>query len=144
MVRQGLHFLPSCVFIAIYFMCNPTWTFQVPVDGQTRAASTSAFRECSIFSVQLVTQGLQLTVAILHELCWRLGGGATLRWLLAVFPPTFVEELLSFLYSVGLRIKIRHLWWPKLCQTMFTLSLLTKPFSKLVRRHAVLVYSFNL
>ena len=69
--------------------------------------------------------------------------GATLWWLLAVFPPTFAEELLSFLYSVGLRIKIRHLWWPKLCQTMFTLSLLTKPFSKLVRRHAVLVYSFN-
>ena len=27
--------------------------------------------------------------------------------------------------------------------TMLTLSLLTKPFSKLVRRHTVLVYSFN-
>ena len=59
------------------------------------------------------------------------------------FPPTFAEELLSILYSVGLRIKIRHLWWPKICQTMLTLSLLAKPFSKLVRRHAVLVYSFN-
>ena len=58
-------------------------------------------------------------------------------------PPTFAEELLSILYSVGLRIKIRHLWWPKLRQTMLTLSLLTKPFSKLVHRHAVLVYSFN-
>ena len=58
-------------------------------------------------------------------------------------PPTFAEELLSILYSVGLRIKIRHLWWPKLCQTMLTLSLLTRPFSKLVRRHAVLVCSLN-
>ena len=38
--------------------------------------------------------------------------------------------------------KLRHLWWPNLCQTMLTQSLLTKPFSKQVRRHAVLVYSF--
>ena len=29
-------------------------------------------------------------------------------------PPTFAEELLSSLYSLGFRIKIRHLWWPKI------------------------------
>ena len=29
-------------------------------------------------------------------------------------PPSFAEEFLSTLYSVGFRIKIRHLWRPKI------------------------------
>ena len=34
------------------------------------------------------------------------------RWRFS--PLTFAEELLSTLYSLGFRIKIRHLWWPKI------------------------------
>ena len=36
--------------------------------------------------------------AYLNECCWRLGGGATLPWLLAVFSHTFAEELLLSVY----------------------------------------------
>ena len=44
--------------------------------------------------------------------------------------------------SIVFRNKLRHLWWPNLCQTILTQQLLSKPFSKRGRRHAVLVYSF--
>ena len=65
MVRQGLHQL------ALFANSIPFNSFR---------------------SVQLVTRGLQLTVAIFNELCWRLGGGATLRWLLAVFSPPLLKS----------------------------------------------------
>lgn len=59
------------------------------------------------------------------------------------FSPHLCWRVVVYCISVGFSNKLRHLWWPNLCQTMLTQSLLTKPFSKQVRRHAVLVYSFN-
>jgi len=63
------------------------------------------------------------------------GGGSTHSPLLKTCCLLYIRQLL--------RLKFVTFGGQTLCQTMLTLSLLTKPFSKLVRRHAVLVYSFD-
>ena len=59
------------------------------------------------------------------------------------FSLTFAEELLSTLYSEGFRIKIRHLWWIRIMPIHVDSIIANEAFNKLVRHHAVLVYSFN-
>ena len=68
-------------------------------------------------------QGLQLPDLLAHGLCWRLGGGATFCSSLAVFPPTFTEEILVYYILADLENRVRHFWWPSFFQPNPTLCL---------------------
>ena len=73
--------------------------------------------------MKLVTQGLQLPELLAHGLCWRLGGGATFCGSLAVFYPTFAEEILVYYILANLENKVRHLRWPNFLQPKPTVGL---------------------
>ena len=59
-------------------------------------------------------------------------------YLVAVFFPTFAEEIFVYCILVGLMNEVRHLEWPNLLQPNLSQSLITKLFRKRVRRHVQL------
>ena len=60
------------------------------------------------------------------------------NYLVAVFSPTFAEEISVYCILAGLESKGRNLWWPNLLQPNSSQSLITKLFRKRVRRHVEL------